>query len=223
MNPPSATRSRYRFAWRFNPAATTIVCALARFGCAAFDEPACQGFDNETSNDSVTVRVNNQSPNTLYFLSDNGFREPLSIEFDGKPVFWTPPGCNSCEAEVEGLQCTTLALLRTVVAIPPDASHDLTWPGTVRQQRQVIRGCAARSDSTVPCEQSVVAAAGTYSVTVESFDAVSCDPVFTPCSCNTSFPNGSCEMRGATPSAPHAVRNASFVFPNDTLVELNFE
>ncbi len=73
------------------------------------------------------------------------------------------------------------------------------------------------------CEQSVVAAPGTYSVTVESFESVSCDPGFELCSCDAASSPGSCEFQQASPSTPHDLRTASFDFPQDTFVVLTFE
>jgi hypothetical protein len=159
----------------------------------------CAGFDDQASPQSVSVRILNQSLQTLFIpiLCGRPLLRIVSLEDGPNLTFRYDNGCLATCEDLQGASpplCTADACQETTWEIPPGASRSIEWDTTL-----MLSACWYALGVAEVCRQIVATPEGSYAFSI---------PAFSDC-------QGVCECDGAVCSGQ--VAGAVGMHPEDTL------
>jgi hypothetical protein len=137
-------------------------------GASGGEPNLCQGLENETSNGAITLRVENQTAETVGIVSPNyGTELPLTIAAgtENTPAYAPICGC-TCETFMEQTNCGCTTEIYSYRPIEPGASIDVTWNGALYAPEPLDAACT-ENDMATECAVRRAAAAGSFTLFFE--------------------------------------------------------
>jgi hypothetical protein len=198
---------------------------------------SCDGFENSTSRDEVTVRYVNDGTEPIYV----GRTEPNECGTDphefllakatdeadaaDEPLTWGNGICTTCAALQRGpIMCPTSCEPHQLVRIDPGGSYDFSWTGTYYQAVDMPLECySAEGSPGQPCSKVVAAEAAVYRFVGTAWSSLEC-PLDLACHCSPEA-SGACRFPPFDGRATGTARRvaAALDYPAEKLVELHFD
>jgi hypothetical protein len=196
---------------------------------------SCEGFENTSFRDNVTVRYVNAGTQPVYVgqaAQDCSGDIPKFHLFDSKEQKLGLGGedCISCQRlQVGPMMCPLNCPHGQLVRIDPGGSHDFSWSGTYWAMTAMPSECyGPGNDSWVrmhdTCGRLVRAEASSYRIVATAWSDFACDDSAPVCECTPSA-SGSCAWPSYAALVTGSSRQvtAKLDYPAEKLVELRFE
>ncbi len=169
---------------------------------------------------AVTLRIVNAQTFPVYIPDTFGCAVlgPFEILREDAPVSWQYEACTSCEAAVDGAcGCPAACPIDSVIRLDPGGIWEGSWPGSEAMQVTLAPGCTDEFCGP-QCTTSIAAAAGEYTVQVQTAIEVDCGGG--PCDClGDPDPGGWCRVTGSLGSE-QAAQVRTLVYPDETSVDV---
>lgn len=194
---------------------TAVTTATSTMGSSTGGR--CAGFDDQASPQSVSVRILNQSPRTLFIpiLCGRPLLRIESLEDGPNLTFRYDNGCLAICEDLQGANpplCTADTCQETTWEIPPGASRSIEWDRTGLQQRLLPSACWFEPGLDEGCGQVVAAPEGSYAFSILAFS--DCQGV---CECDGAVCSG--QVAGVVGTHPEA----TLQLPKQDQVDLVFD
>ena len=186
------------------------------------EEALCGPYDDQAAEAEVLVRVHNQGTEPIY-LGGSGcgtWIDLLLADAQGTDLTWRVDSCTfTCEElRREGdFACAAGCAMPPTYMVAPGGYYETSWSGTYLSQEPMPSDCYGGVDHPTTCQQQIVAPAGSYSVTVNVWDQVSCD--VDPCTC-TPDAQGSCPLDYAWSSDTPRQASATVSYPDELGIDI---
>jgi hypothetical protein len=182
----------------------------------------CDGFEDETIGDAVSVSIRNDLDEPVFVAVGPGcYVTPVfSLEGPGGPMGLEGPDCGTCEGAIAGncpcpgAPCANVAFLW----LDAGATFDTTWSGATFQRETLPAVCVEHGMCPADCIRVLASEAGAYTFSVLA--ATSASGCFEePCACTPT--EGWCFIDGdGTLGEPQIDADATIDYPSDTSVEI---